>query len=206
MERQAWDANDTAANWEGLWGTVAAPQVLPSTSSPLLPPPLQQHLGNLFLLHHKRCPDYCWKPPVPSDLSLASTLHRQRRSLGTAALGCCPRGARQQKGAGRGLHRWGLLCLKCLPCSGWARRGGRMGMHGGCSPLVLPPAFQHATEPQAPWETPLGHSGQCGSAFGAFICFQGHSPRSRRQNVLAPRGGFCCFPPAEDTFLVVSVG
>lgn len=48
MEWQAWDANATAANWEGLWGTVAAPQVLPSTSSPLLPPPLQQHLGNFF--------------------------------------------------------------------------------------------------------------------------------------------------------------
>lgn len=116
-----------------------------------------------------------------------------------AALGCCPRGTRQQKGAGRGLHRWGGLCLKCLPCSGWA--GGEEGWArtGDAGPRFcllrfnMPQSLKHPGRRDVS-ETRLSHSGQCGSACGAFICFQGHSPRSRRQNVLAPRGGFCCFP------------
>ena len=150
------------------------------------------------------------------QLCAASTGPRVR-----AALGCCLRGVRQQKGAGRGLHRRGLPHPKCFPCSGWA--GGEEGRvcTGGGSPSASPPAmgphsqaFQDATEPRAPLEKGChrdAHSSatwaSIGLPLGVLSAFGGHSPSGCRQDVLARGGrGVCCFPPAEDMSPFVSVG
>ena len=204
MELRAWDANDTAATWKGPWGGVGGQwplrPVLPSASSTPLPPPLQQHLGNLFLLHRKRCPGYSWKPRVPSDLSLASTPRCQRRSPGTGCPQLLPEGREAAEGSGQGSAALGSSSPKMLPPQRVGRQGGRAGVHGGRQPLGFTSCngaaltsisrghrasgtFGEGMSPRCPW---LGHLGQRRSAFGGFICFWGAQPQRPQTGCAGP--------------------
>lgn len=204
----------------------------PGAAVRLLPTPRSlaaQHLGNSFLLHCGQCPDYSWKPPVPSDLSLASTPRCRCRSPAQAALGCCPQGAGRQKGAG--------VCTAgvFLAQNASLQQAGREGRKGGRAPGGGNPG---GTSVPHPGFVPWLHLLQWGCAHKRFkmprglghlwrrdvtetaraqprgpvrVCLRGfylgHSPSGRRRDAPAPgKGEVCCFPPAEDTAPFVSVG
>lgn len=166
---------------------------------------------------------------IPGNHRCHQTCHsHQPRAAGAApraqaALGCCLREARQQKGAGRGLHRRGVSNPKMLPPQQEGRKGGHS--RGEAAP-VAPPCpvpwlhLLHRGHTHECFKVPrsLGHlwrrdvtemptTQPCGSVFGGSICFWGYRRGAADRTCWAWGWGGCgCFPPAEDTSQFVSVG
>lgn len=210
--------NDAAATWKGTWGDRCCS---PGAAVRLLLRPSLLSRSSTWEIYF--CCTTGDAQTIPGNHRCHQTCHsHQPRAAGAApraqaALGCCLRDARQQKGAGRGLHRRGLSNPKMLPPPAGGEEGQEFtggGSPGGTSmprPLASPPAsgprsrvFQGATESRAPLEKGC-HQDAHDSAM--WVCLWGYRCSAADRTCWPWGWGGCgCFPPAEDTSQFVSVG